>query len=208
MMKLHFVGDGPRDEATIPHIVERVLQVPIHTEAIPWARLTAIRGSGYARRLRFAIRQAVDAAADGLVAVLDADKDPKRIQELRKGRDEDRQTSAPFPTAVGQAEPHGDAWLLDDPAAVRTILNLAADVEVISVRKSKNPKGDLNQLVRASSRGEDDILVVLTDIARVLEVFRCNHGKETGFSDFVEDVERELGPVAAAWKGRRPRSAT
>jgi hypothetical protein len=124
MIHVHLVVDGPRDAATLPKMVSKILQTEFKTTAKHWADIRLHGRSGYVRKVRFATRQARDLSADGLVAVVHSDKDPKRIGELRKGRDEERIATPPFPTALGQAVPQGEAWLLDDPKAIREALNL------------------------------------------------------------------------------------
>jgi hypothetical protein len=44
---------------------------------------------------------------------------------------------------------------------------------------------------------DDDWMILLSEIAQRVEISRCQHCEETGFSDFVEDVRQELGPVVA-----------
>ena len=118
MIKLFFVGDGPRDEAVVPHLVAKILALDaLQSGFSPWASLHK-KSKGYARKLRFAIRQARDQNALGLVATVDSDESGRsgRLNQLRDGRDEDRQSAPPFPTSLGEAIPHLEAWLLDDEA--------------------------------------------------------------------------------------------
>jgi hypothetical protein len=87
MISLLVVADGPRDEATVPHMVEKILGSPIHTQFEPWPHLHG-SGKGYERKLRFAVLQAWDAKAAGLVAVVDQDKAKHggRLKALRGAR--------------------------------------------------------------------------------------------------------------------------
>jgi hypothetical protein len=199
MIHLFFVGDGPRDEAAVPRLVERILNVPVRDEFSAWARLhRSGAGKGYGRKLRYATRQAKDRGADGLVATVDADKATKRTRlgELSDARDEDRASSPPFPTAIGEAVPHLEAWLLDDAEAVRHALQLAHDASIPTVRKTKDPKAKLDDLFALSYR-KDEVLVLLTDIARELVPSRCRHASSTGFKGFADEVQSELGQLAA-----------
>jgi hypothetical protein len=200
MIELLFVGDGPRDHAIVPHLVERVLGVIIQATTTHWARLHQ-QGArkGYRRQLRFAILQARDADAKGVVATVDTDKDLRRqkLKELRLAREEDRESSPAFPTALGEADPHGEAWLLDDRVAIAQVLGLAADM-VPNVRKTRSPKEALEELRRGCAEAETPILEVLAAIARLVEPSesRCPHAKQTGFHALGEEVRRELGPLA------------
>ena len=161
----------------------------------PWVRLQK-KGSGYARKLRYATRQAKDGAADGLVATVDSDSlgRSRRLQELKNGRDQDRQTAPPFPTAVGEAIPHLEAWLIDDPVATREALQLPAQTPVPTVRQTKNPKAALDELVAQCGRFEN-VIEALVQIAGRVEPARCVHAAETGFKSFADDVRQELKPL-------------
>lgn len=133
-----------------------------------------------------------------MVATVDQDRAParERLGELVKGRAEARERPdlVAFPAAVGEARPHGEAWLLDDPVAVRDGLYLPGQVQVPAVSKVKDPKSalaDLDALVDHPP-GEAPI-DRLARIARALDPTRCRHAKDTGFADFVADLRSELG---------------
>lgn len=196
MTHLFFVGDGERDAATAPAIVRRLLNATFRSTCQRWARLHGA-GRGYGRKLLYALRQARDRKADGLVATVDADKEKKgrRLRTLRNARESDRSRFPTFPTALGEAVPHGEAWLLDDPVAVREAMNLPSDTKIPPVPKSSNPKETLHQLLGKSPRAEERPLQVWADIAGRVDASRCRHGKATGFHAFVDDVRRELGPL-------------
>jgi hypothetical protein len=194
-MRLLFVGDGERDAATVPHLVETILGIRVERATLPWARLNGA-GRGYRKKVQFAVRQAIDAEADRLVAVVDRDKEAAgvRLGEMRQARDADRMKRPSYPTACGEANPHGEAWLLDDPVAVRDALGLANEVKVTPVHKTKDPKAVLNDLIR-SSRKTDPITHILGDIAKCVDPSRCAHRDETGLEDFMAEVQSELGPL-------------
>jgi len=209
MICLFFVGDGARDEATVPPLVRTILQIDFSTLFQPWARLHAAerrgrpgrRLRGYGRKLLYAIRAARVAQADGLVATVDRDKAPGgRLGRLREARAADRQQAPSLPTALGEAKPHAEAWLLDDPVAVREALELPGNAPIPSVRQSRHPKDTLHRLWERSPRieaGRDEPEIgVLRDIARRVDSTRCAHGRETGFQAFVTEVRRELGGLA------------
>src|SRR5208337_5149949 len=151
MMLILFVGDGERDAATIPHLVMRILDVELASTSRNWAHLHGA-GKGYQKKVRFAVLQAIDEGAVGLVAVVDRDRAPQRgrLRELREARDRDRMERPSFPTAFGEASPHGEAWLLDDPTAIRDALGLDPKVEIPTVLRTRNPKLVVNEIIKNS----------------------------------------------------------
>ncbi len=199
MIQLHFVGDGDRDAVTVPELVQKILGCKIGERSQPWARLHDA-GRGYERKLRFAMISAQADGADGLVVTIDRDKDHKgeRIERLRQGRLDARNRNLKIPTALGQAIPHGEAWLLDDPVAVKTTLELPESVETPSVLKTKSPKTAMESMLAGSRRAGQRPLQVWADIAEKIELSRYQHAQETGFKQFAEDVESELRGLVVA----------
>ena len=197
MIDLHFVGDGPRDAATLPRLVERILGAEVGGPFKEWRHVRLHGKSGYAGKIKFVIRAARDAGASGLVAAVDADKDPqrRRLRDLVAGRDADRASAPPFPAALGEAVPHGDAWLLDDPEAIRRALKLPHDVEIQTVRQTNNPKAALQALIELSEIETENLLFILAQIGGQVDPLRCQHAKETGFKKFADEVRQELGPL-------------
>lgn len=197
MIRLLFVGDGERDAATNPHLIATITGAEIEPTAIPWPRLH-VAGHGFDRKLLFAICQARQDGLQGVVATIDKDTSPgrDRLRDLEAGRTKDREQAAPLPTALGCADPHAEAWLLDDPVAVRETLQLAADAEIPNVRDVDSPKNSLTGLHTQSPRSEVPIRTILVEIAQALVVQRCQHAKETGFARFIKEIEDEIGPLA------------
>jgi hypothetical protein len=191
-MQLLLVGDGPRDGAAVPHLVEGVLSRPFEHEFTAWREIR-LSGKGYGRKLLYLIRRARDHSADGVVATVDADKDPPRmkLRTLQAARDADRQSNPPFPIALGEAIPHLEAWLLDDAEAVREVLQLPNTESIPNVARTKDPKNSLNALI-GSSDDVDDLLTTLSEIARRVRQVRCAHANGTGFSSFYSDVQAEF----------------
>ena len=196
-MRLLFVGDGEREAQTIPFLVERILDTPVEAEARNWARLHSSAGRGYDRKLLFSLRQARDLCVRGLVATVDRDTDKpfRRLNELKKGLTQDRKNNSEIPTALGEAVPHGEAWLLDDAAAVREVLGLSASVKISSVGKV-DPKSTLDDLISDSAFSSDH-MTALRDIARAVDISRCPNAKKTGLDTFAEEVRTALGSLAA-----------
>lgn len=198
MIRLLFVGDGERDAATNPSLVGTIIGVDVEPATAAWPRLNDA-GRGYDRKLLFAIRSAREEGLAGVVATIDQDKTRgrDRLRQMIAARTHDRETAAPLPTAVGCAKPHAEAWLLDDPVAVRTVLALAANEPVPNVRRVASPKNELTGLHSMSPRAAEPIRGILVEIAQALDITRCQHAHETGFHDFVEDVRDEIVPLVA-----------
>ena len=211
MIRLLFVGDGPRDEAILSPIVGGILQTQTTGTFRSWKSLRlhgtgrrkqkgpSSKIKGYRRKLRYARGIAAGEGLVGVVAIVDADRAPpgSRLRKLRKARKDERAAGYDLPIAVGEAKPHTEAWLLDDAQAVRSALTLGEAVAVPPVRNLGDAKGALEALLEASSRG-DEPKIVWADIAAELVLDRCPHAKRTGFAAFAEDVKDELGPVAQA----------
>lgn len=199
-MKIAFLGEGPRDHAIIPKIVEKLLDQGIDASFLEWAGVELrLHGGGIERKLLIALLNAQRDSRDALVATIDADKTKKdRLAAMIDGRALHREKHPSLPTALGCAEPHAEAWLLDDPVAVRTALGLPAATAIPNVRDTKVPKKTLDQLIESSPREGVDHMVFLTEIAAAVEPDRCAHRKETGFARFQKDVEAELRDTATA----------
>lgn len=198
-MMILVVGDGPRDQSALPNLVCRILEANVDTEYNDWHDIRYLKGKGsiYARKLKYLTRRA---RADDFVAlaiVVDTDKSQRKdkLRELREGREDDRQQNPPFPTAVGEANPHFDVWLLDDAVAVRDALGLAGDCQIPNAIKIDNPKAALTELINQSEIEFEHVSDALAEIAQRLTVNRCVHHKETGFGDFEQDVRDEIKPA-------------
>jgi len=195
VIHLLFVGDGARDAVALPPIVEGITGSQVRAASRAWARLHG-SGRGYGKKLRFAVRQAQADALQGLVATVDADREGRsRIGKLRDERRSLREKEGEYPVALGCANPHLEAWLLDDAVAVRTGLSLDAETLVPNLRDCPSPKGTLKELHRASSRRGERPLDVWPDIARALARNRCPHGVQTGLDAFAEDLLDQMRPL-------------
>lgn len=207
MIRLRIVGDGERDAATLGPLVKGILRADFAPEASPWPRLhrgeKKPRGyslAGAALKLYYLLIEARDRQYNGVVATVDADKDrtSDKLRQLKLARDADRATRPPLPAALGEAIPHNEAWLLDDPVAVRQGLHLVQDASIPNVRDCRYPKSTLEQLHQQSPRADKGPLEVWPDIAAAVRVDRCNHREETGLAAFVDEIRSELGPLFAA----------
>jgi hypothetical protein len=194
-MQLLFLGDGLRDEAVIPKIVSSAVEYAQKNAFRAWRKVPLHKNIGYKRRLLFALREARDDGLDGVVATVDRDSRPRRerLTELESAREADRNNVAltPIKVAVGEAAPHVEAWLLDDPKAIRDALGLPSNAEIPNVRECPNPKDALHDIIQQCGR-RDLEMVLLAEIAQQLTETRCNHRGETGFEAFLLDLKSEL----------------
>lgn len=193
MISIIFVGDGPRDGEMVPPIVSTILRRDVRPELRTWPRLHEA-GRGYDRKLIYLLMQARDEDIAGVVATVDGDRDGKaRLDKMRGARDKDREKRPPLPTVLGCALPHAEAWLLDDPAAVRTALDLPPDHVLPTVRMTKSPKSVLDQAMSLASPSRP--LALIARIACALTPERCAHKQETGFAAFAEEIASEFAPI-------------
>ena len=198
MIEILFVGDGPRDKAIVPELVRRILSIELTQQFNAWPRLHGTASEhGYKRKLRYAIRQARERKVDGLVATVDRDRSANRarLAELQDARELDRRSSPPIPTALGEARPHLEAWLLDDLTAIREVLVIPSTEELPLNRKTNDPKAELDHLISNWCRPGDAPMTILVAIAQRVDVSRSQDPRSTGFEEFVGDVQSELAPL-------------
>ncbi len=200
MIEVLFVGDGDRDAIVVPVLVERILGVAIQPQTTHWARLHKSGGRGYGRKLKYALTQARDRNVRGVVATLDTDtaKHRARLKELQGGREQDRAANAKISTALGEATPHGEAWVLDDAMAVQAGLRLSPEATIPTTKDSPNPKKTLHGLFKRSPRADEPFKTVLADLARRIDPGRYAYPKETGYRAFATDVRTEFRIVTSA----------
>lgn len=193
MSRIRFVVEGKHDEYAIPPIVRTILGADFESTFDFWReiRLTAAiklgQGSLFTKKLKFAMRTAQDAQDHAVVAVLDTDNTNRgeRLAELKSARD----NSALPPTAIGEATPHLEAWLLDDQRAVRTALGLPTSAR-IEAPTNCDPKPTLTKLCDncpARTPGQP-IAELYAMIATAIREDRCAHDRETGFQDFAREI--------------------
>ena len=191
-MRLRIIGDGDRDESVLPALIRGIVSHPVSHEFKVWARLHGA-GKGYAAKLDFSTRVARDLDFDGVAAVVDGDRQGKpRLAELRRGRSEARAAMPSFPTAIGCAEPHLEAWLLDDPVAVKEGLNLPSSTMLQSPSKCENPKLELERRHHESANRHLTIRAAMERIAAGVVETRCGQRDSTGFAAFAKELRSEF----------------
>ncbi|MBI5494281.1 MAG: hypothetical protein HY904_04590 [Deltaproteobacteria bacterium] len=185
------VGDGPRDQAIMEPILCTLAGMRVSVEFKTWK---ALRVGGYAKAMKFVIREVFDAGAryGGVVAWADDDGvSENRLKQLRDGRNHSAPQFA-VKAAVGVAVPHAEAWLLDDAVAIRQTLGLDSTVDVPRVTECAYPKTTLDALVKQAYVGED-VMDALPRIAEALDPTRMTHAKRTGFETFQTDFQEQFG---------------
>lgn len=193
-MKLLVVGDGPRDEHILPPLIQGILDRTIEARYTTWKdiRLAALphgkRARGLTRKMTYVLTQVRTRGEDGVAAVVDRDRAParERLNELRTAIEQ-----APgVRTAIGEANPHVEAWLIDDPKAVRDSLRLAVDHD-IPTPAGCEPKRVLSELCQASPAWSvvGSELPLLKRVAGAVRRERCNHRHETGFEEFHRELQ-------------------
>ncbi|MCA9110936.1 MAG: hypothetical protein KDA52_13380 [Planctomycetaceae bacterium] len=199
MINLLVVGDGPRDQSALPILIGQLLGCEIQSRYDDLHEIRYLKGKGdiHARKVKYLSRRACADRFDGLAVVVDTDKSPRRekLKNLRKGRKEDREKNPPFPTALGEAKPHFDVWLLDEPVAIREALGFSADFDNVNAVKVEYPKDELSKLVESSEFEFDQVSDALGAIAKRISLQRCVHPKDTGLAAFAEDLDAEIKPV-------------
>ncbi|MCC7291945.1 MAG: hypothetical protein IT449_07790 [Phycisphaerales bacterium] len=210
MIRIQILGEGSRDEAAAPPLVENLLGRRISAAFTAWSSPSIQRFhqkglSKLGRRLLYVLARASADGVQGVVAIIDGDQlEGERLAALKAGRRRHREKYPPIPTALGCAIPHFEAWLIDDPVAVREVLRLPADCEVSSPTRTSSPKLVLHALFTGSPRASEDLeLAVLPEIARRFQLERCNQRNHTGLADFAKDLRaafREVIGDSSAWQ--------
>ena len=70
MITVHFVGEGPRDEQSMPALVASLSQTPFQPTFSEW---TEYRVDSFRKKLVLALHVAREADANGLIASTDQD---------------------------------------------------------------------------------------------------------------------------------------
>lgn len=189
MRSILYVSDGERDRRMLPPIVRKVIGEHDLVDFRAWHDIQ-LQGSfgrakttGYGRKLSFMIAAA---ARDdhSLIATVDRDRaGSERLRELKQARGD----IPPVAVAVGEAIPHGEAWLVDDLVPLRTHLGLDPHAPRPDL---KDPKASLHALIREADRS--DVLEIIESIAEDLAIERCQMARETGLAAFVDDLKDQF----------------
>ena len=193
MINVHFVGEGSRDEQSMPALVAAITQTPFHATCSKWTSYRLHR-PGFRKKLLFALQLAREVNADGLIAFTDQDTAGEtKLHELQKGRATDRELNPPLPTALAVPNPHFEAWLLDDKVAVHNVYEIPTE-SIPNVNRVDNPKAELHALYRSSelaTAGHTEF-ESLESISSKLDPTRCRHTQSTGLRAFLRDLKDEF----------------
>ncbi len=191
MINVHFVGEGPRDEQSMPALVASITQTPFHATCSKW---TSYRVHTHHKKLLFALHLAREANANGLIASTDQDTvGAAKLSELQEARAGDREVNPPLPTALAVPNPHFEAWLLDDKVAVQEVYGIPTE-RIPNVDEVDNPKAELSALFRSSELADagDTEFETLKSISSRLDPTRCQHKQPTGLRAFLRDLKDEF----------------
>ena len=194
MINIHFVGEGSRDEQSMPALVGSLTLTPFQATFSKWTRY---RVHSHRKKLLLALHLAREANADGLIASTDQDTvGEAKLRELKEARDADLQDNPPLPTALAVPDPHFEAWLLDDKVAVQKVYGIPTE-RIPNVDEVDNPKAELFALFRSSKPAEagQTEFETLESLSSQLNPARCQHMQSTGLRAFLRDLKDEFRSI-------------
>jgi len=196
-------GDpGPEGQlGALPRLVHRLLGNPesIEYDCRSLRSVMHVRGkarNGFARKVKGAMRTAMLEGHDGVVVVIDRDREPdrERIGALRDGRDS-MQADVPVPCAVGTAVETFDAWMIADLTAVRAAKGDQARIPT-------NPESLAGKEGTGTHPKDLAALIFGAGLARAYSTVAENADFEVlkqtcpqGFTPFAAEVEEHLLPM-------------
>ena len=131
-----------------------------------------------------------------MVATVDRDASSgDRLQRLQSVREKEKIEDPSLVIALGEAVPHGEAWLLSDPVAVKKALLLDTGASIPAPGKVRNPKKTLTRLLSESPRAGERPVEIFPDIASRMSMDRCRDTKRIGLQAFIREVETELSSL-------------
>ncbi len=151
---------------------------------------------GYAGKVLAAMTEADIEGFDGLIFVMDRDRDTDRLSELRSGLQAAREAEIPIPTALGLCIETVEAWLLADPAAVAEVLEVPKDQippnpEKLDGKESsgQHPKDIIALLIEKSPKEDLDLGQVYGDIAESADLDTVAKACPKGFAAYQKELE-------------------
>ena len=206
---LLIVGDGPRDGFSLPPLIANGLGRAITHRFQDWHYVTIrdgarVRtgsrmqgGKTVRRKLLFLLQTVLADGFDGLVIVADRDTAARRdrLREMTDWRAAARAEPEyhAVPIALGEANRHVEAWLLDDAQTVQEVCRLAAGAKVPAA-DCRQPKATVDGLLFAAGFGLEDGLAAL---AAGVVPDRCRRAGDTGLKQFLSDLRNEFAGLAA-----------
>lgn len=160
--------------------------------AIPVSHIRK-HGGGYPGKLKASIVLAEERGLDGVIFVLDRDREKNRLVELKAGREELKGT---MPSAIGVCIETLEAWLLADHQSVADTLGIEtkhvpAKPEGLAGEKgtASHPKDVLEHLIEIAPAGAKD---VYNELARVADLQTIAQKCPKGFGEFQAELDRLL----------------
>ena len=169
-MKVLFVGEGsddigraefatrPRPAAgAVPTLAKRVVpEIGNDSLAIPWQHITRFskdrdKATGYAAKVRAAVKIAEMYGCEATVCVPDRDRDPRRIEQLIRGAEESRSESHPIVTGI--AIESVEAWTLGARTALKEMLGVS-DTELDQLYRASRVERYYNNSGDATKRAK------------------------------------------------------
>ena len=211
-LKLLIVGDGPRDGFSLPPLVRTALGREIAHQFQDWhyvlfkdggrvperGRVRLLGGKIVRRKLLFLLETVLADGFDGLVVVADRDTAGRRVRlrEMTEWRTvaQDVPEYHAVPIALGEANRHVEAWLLDDAQAVQQTCGLPADAAIPGA-DCRDPKAEVDSLIHAAGFTLEGGLAA---VAVAVSPDRCRRPQTTGFKQFVDDLRREFAHLLPA----------
>jgi hypothetical protein len=194
-------GKNERGEADLPGaleiLVRRLLTIQEKIEftfdrvSNPNIRAHHGPGKGYFKR---AIRWLLEAQVrgfDGLVLVIDEDRDMERRQQLKSAQ-EWMGAGQRLPRAMGVAVVTFDAWMLADEKALSTVLEIEVQRQK-APEANPDPKRTCAALLVQTSR-EISQTVMYAEVAGTLNLDLLKERCPEGFGVFAARVESLLAP--------------
>lgn len=209
---IEVVGEGKTDvgkptqqaerptEGVVPVLVFALCDRPA-TMRVKRKPMVHLEGKGLWQKVRFAKRQAHYSGSHGAVFVNDTEGDFRsRSQELHQGRNAELPD---FPMAIGTPHPCIEAWLLCDPAAIKSALGLAnvpsmpdepEGLPAPRDDRENNPKSFLHRC--AGGAGSDLSAAEKTRIAKAIaELVLLREHCPQSFAPFADEIETRIKPL-------------
>ena len=200
MISIRLVAEGFRDEAIMRALIPQIIG---HKVFILFKSLKEyhLDGMSLKKKYRFiATSMKVNREFFG-IGLFDRDKNKRRegIREVKEALENVEGFNSLFHFAFGEADPHLEAWLLDDPVAIREALGLPPAVQIPSVDSVNDPKEEIEKLRKQGPEDvlEAEICKILEAIAGKLTPKRCTRAKQTGFAQFQKEVHQTFNRVKA-----------
>jgi hypothetical protein len=157
-----------------------------------------MHGKGFARKVKAAMVDAVREKASAVVFVSDrgGERNRKRLEEMKNGRNEATADGIDVPTALGLAIEELEAWLLADETVVSDVTGAAVSGALPDPELDPDPKATLSKLWTQAA-DEAEAWRSYEAIAEKLDIGRLRRRCPRGFEPFHQEVRERLSPLAS-----------